>query len=85
MRCDPGINTQRSKNAVAENAAFHESLGLQHLAIAFSETSRLHEVDLSSNDIGPENFTLLQSVFVSNNKIELLNLDNTGIDGAQVA
>ena len=35
-------------------------------------TSRLHQFDISENGIGPCNFTLLQRIFQTNTKIEVL-------------
>lgn len=37
----------------------YDSLGIEHLAIALSETERLIELDISLNDIGAKNFSLL--------------------------
>lgn len=59
----------------------YESLGLEHFAIALQETDKLTQVDLSSNQIGPSNFSLLQKIFKTNINIELLNLDECRIDG----
>lgn len=60
-----------------------KSLGLEHLAIALSQTSRILELDLSYNEIGAQNFNLLQRIFKVNTKLELLNLANIGIDGVE--
>jgi hypothetical protein len=38
-------------------------------------------LDISENDLGPNNFSLLQKVFEDNNKIEKLNIADTNIDG----
>jgi Ran GTPase-activating protein (RanGAP) involved in mRNA processing and transport len=46
-----------------------------------SQTDRILELDLSFNNIGAKNFCLLQKIFKSNTKLELLNLANCGIDG----
>jgi len=61
----------------------YESLGLEHLAIALSESQRIIELDLSLNDIGSDNFSLLQRVFKSNVYMELLNLAECNINGEQ--
>eukprot|EP00356_Strombidium_inclinatum_P006934 CAMPEP_0170510214 /NCGR_PEP_ID=MMETSP0208-20121228/65647_1 /TAXON_ID=197538 /ORGANISM="Strombidium inclinatum, Strain S3" /LENGTH=118 /DNA_ID=CAMNT_0010793663 /DNA_START=183 /DNA_END=539 /DNA_ORIENTATION=+ len=42
------------------------SLGIEHFAKALAETNRIKEMDLSLNDIGPDNFRLLQCIFMSN-------------------
>lgn len=48
-----------------------------------SNSNRLVFLDLSENDIGPNNFRLLQKVFKSNSKIEYLNIADCKIDGEQ--
>ena len=49
-----------SRNCIGLNQlGSHESLGLEHFAIALSKTSAILELDLSFNDIGPMNFSLL--------------------------
>jgi Ran GTPase-activating protein (RanGAP) involved in mRNA processing and transport len=58
---------------------------LEHLAIALSKTSKILELDLSFNDVGPQNFSLLQRIFKSNIYLELLNLANCGINGEETA
>ena len=73
-----------SRNCIGlNNSGLHESLGLEHFAIALSKTSAILELDISLNDIGPENFALLQKIFLSNINLELLNIANCGIDGQQ--
>ena len=62
---------------------FQESLGLEHLAIALSDTQRLLELDISHNEIGHKNFQLLQPIFKININLELLNLADCKIDGEQ--
>ena len=75
-----------SRNCIGLNqGGNHESLGLEHFAIALSKTQAILELDLSFNDIGPMNFSLLQRIFLSNIRLELLNLANCGIDGQETA
>lgn len=65
-------------------ARSYSSLGVEHFALALQDTDRIVELDLSSNDIGSDNFEFLQRIFKSNTNIELLNLDNCRIDEQQV-
>jgi len=60
---------------------FYDSLGIEHLAIALESTNRLKELDLSENDIGPQNFKLLLKIFDKNNRIEILNVADCKLDG----
>lgn len=64
------------------SSLLRDSLGLEHFAIAFKNSSRLLHLDLSENEIGPPNFNLLLPVFKSNRSIETLNLADTQIDGS---
>ena len=73
------LNHRKLKDKVLSE--HYSSHGIEHLAIALEKSDRLLEVDLSANNIGSENFSLLQSVFAINLRIELLNLDNCFIDG----
>jgi hypothetical protein len=45
---------------------FYDSLGIEHFSLALTETKRLKFLDLSENDLGPDNFCILQKIFVSN-------------------
>ena len=65
-----------------QSQLFH-SLGIEHFAIALSQTARLKELDISENNIGPTNFSFLQRIFKKNVNIELLNLADCSIDGEQ--
>lgn len=60
------------------------SMGLQHLSLALAATDRIVELDLSSNKIGSSNFDFLQAVFSANSKLQLLNIAECQIDGAQI-
>lgn len=60
---------------------FYNSLGLQHLAISLSETTRLKSLNISENDVGTDNFRLILDVFRSNNSCEEINLADCKIDG----
>ena len=62
---------------------FYDSIGLEHFALALSRDNRLTHLNLSENDLGPKNFSLLQKIFVVNTKIEYLNIADCMIDGAQ--
>ncbi len=53
---------------------------MEHFSIALSETDRLIEFDISHNDIGPNNFNILQSIFEQNINLELLNIADCNID-----
>ena len=59
---------------------FYDSLGLEHLTIALETTNRMQSIDLSENDIGPKNFSLLLRIFPTNTRIELLNIADCKID-----
>jgi hypothetical protein len=59
----------------------YDSLGIEHFAIALSNTDRVLELDISLNDIGSENFSLLQKIFKCNIYMELLNLAECNING----
>ena len=43
-------------------------------------TGRIKELDLSKNKIGFQNFEMLLSIFTWNKQIELLNIDNCGLE-----
>lgn len=60
---------------------FYNSLGMEHFALAFGDTDRIRELDISENDIGSKNFTLLMKVFRSNTKISTLNVADCKLDG----
>lgn len=77
-------NQQRIKENTLESL-FYNSLGLQHFAIALSETGRLLHLDVSENDIGCDNFRLLLAVFTANDHMETINLADCKIDGECVA
>lgn len=47
---------------------------MEHLALALEGTSRLRVLDISENDIGPQNFKIIMKIFHKNNQIELLNV-----------
>jgi len=64
---------------------FYHSLGIDHFASTLSSSDRIQELDLSENDIGPENFMLLLKIFHSNDKILSLNLADCKLDGECVA
>lgn len=61
----------------------YSSLGIEHLAIALSETERLKQLDISENNIGHSNFNFLQRVFKKNINLELLNIADCKIDSEQ--
>lgn len=62
---------------------FYDSIGLEHFSLALSNDNRLEHLDLSENDLGPKNFSLLQKIFKVNTKIESLNIADCWIDGEQ--
>ena len=43
-------------------------------------TGRIKELDLSKNKIGFQNFEMILSIFTWNKQIELLNIDNCGLE-----
>ena len=51
--------------------------------MALCNDNRLTLLDLSENDIGPQNFSLLQKIFKVNTKIKSLNIADCNIDGEQ--
>lgn len=38
---------------------FYDSLGLEHFSLALLNTDRITQLDISENDLGPQNFSLL--------------------------
>ncbi len=64
---------------------FYHSIGLEHFAIALSDKDKIRNLDLSENDIGKSNFTLLLNIFKSNIYIQTLNVADCNIDGNCVA
>ena len=74
-------NQERLRDSTFEQL-FYNSLGIEHFAIAFSETDRIKVLDLSENDIGSQNFSLLMKVFRSNTKIDTLNVADCRLDGS---
>lgn len=59
---------------------FYDSLGIEHFSLALAETKRLKFLDLSENDLGPANFSILQKIFVSNDQIKHLNIADCNVD-----
>lgn len=59
---------------------FYDSLGIEHLTIALEATTRLKHLDLSENDLGPSNFSILLKIFHKNANIEVLNLADCKLD-----
>ena len=60
---------------------FYDSLGLEHFTLAFKNTDRIVELDISENDIGSQNFMILMPIFQSNTKIKDLNVADCNLDG----
>jgi len=60
---------------------FYDSLGLEHFVLAFKNTDRIVEVDISENDIGSDNFMILMPIFESNTLITKLNVADCNLDG----
>jgi len=79
------IDDERYSQLKQSNQRFdkdiYDSLGLEHFTIALKSSSRVRVLDISQNDIGSENFTILLPIFESNGHIEDLNLADTNIDG----
>ena len=75
------MKNQSSVEAGNFDSLFYNTLGMEHFAIAFKNSDRLDSLDLSDNDLGSANFSLLLPVFKANNKITKLNLADTHIDG----
>ena len=49
--------------------------------MAFRDTDRIKSLDISENDIGSRNFTILLPIFESNTCIEDLNIADCQLDG----
>ncbi|CAI2377761.1 unnamed protein product [Moneuplotes crassus] len=64
---------------------FYDSLGIEHLSLALSKRPMLEYIDLSDNDIGPNNFKLLMKVFEVNLNIKFINISDSKINGDTVA
>ena len=60
---------------------FYDSLGLEHFTIAFKDTNRVRQLDISENDIGSKNFMILMPIFAANTRIENLNVADCNLDG----
>ena len=51
------------------------------MTIALESTNRLRHLDLSENDLGPQNFSILLKIFHRNDKLEVLNVADCKLDG----
>ena len=60
---------------------FYDSLGIEHFTLAFSNTNRILELDISENDIGSQNFMILMPIFEANTVIDTLNVADCNMDG----
>lgn len=63
---------------------FYDSLGLEHFSLALAYTDRLVHFDISENDLGPENFKVLQKIFEANIHLELINIADCKVNGEQI-
>lgn len=64
---------------------FYDNLGLEHFSLALNNKNRVKHLDISENDLGPANFSLLQKIFSINTHIEFLNIADCKVDGDQIA
>ena len=75
------LRNQDKLQEAAFDKLFYDSLGLEHFALAFKDTSHIRRLDLSENDIGSENFMILMPIFETNTGIEELNVADCNFDG----
>lgn len=75
------LRNQEKLQQATFDKLFYDSLGLEHFTLAFKNTNRIVEMDISENDIGSDNFMILMPIFEANTLITKLNVADCNLDG----